>query len=108
MSPGETNPDFVNGGISMSAETSTHRKDFQYAPLKELSQYFGEDDHILVFDEMNDAAGYMNPDNDYALIVLRYTAEGVGMNTNALLFSFAKNIGSTLIGTFLEIIEAHK
>ncbi|NLO46152.1 MAG: hypothetical protein GX107_06610 [Clostridiales bacterium] len=108
MSPGETNPDFVNGGISMSAETSTHRKDFQYAPLKELSQYFGEDDHILVFDEMNDAAGYINPDNDYALIVLRYTAEGVGMNTNALLFSFAKNIGSTLIGTFLEIIEAHK
>lgn len=107
MSPGETNPDFVNDGVSMNAETSTHRKDFRYNPLKEYTQYFGADDHLLVFDEMNDAAGYINPDNDYALMVVRYTAEGIGMNTNALLFSLASNMGSILIGNFLELAEAN-
>ncbi len=108
MSPGETNPDFVNDGVSMDAKTSTYRRDFQYAPLKEYTEYFGADDHLLVFDEMNDAAGYINPDNDYALIVLRYTEQGIGMNSNALLFSLASDMGSILIGSFLDLVEANQ
>ena len=105
ISPGETNPEFVLGGKTMEAATSLHRKDFKYSPLKE---YFSEDDHILVFDVMNDAAGYINPDNDYALLVVRYWDGEFGFNANAFLFSFATNMGSTLIGNFLELVNTNK
>ncbi len=105
LSPGETNPEFVLGGRTMEASTSLHRKDFEYDPLL---TYFDETDHLLVFDEMNDAAGYINPDNDYALLVVRFWDGSFAFNANAFLFSFSSDIGSILIGNFLDLVNANK
>ncbi|MCR5485427.1 MAG: hypothetical protein K6F09_07515 [Clostridiales bacterium] len=104
VSPGETNPEFILGGRTMEKATSIKRKDFQYKPLKE---YFDKTDHILVFDVMNDAAGYINPDNDYSLVVLRYHDGEIASNFNAFLFSLSSDMGSILIGTFLEIVSSN-
>lgn len=102
ISPGETNPEFVLGGLTMTKGGSIKGKDFAYKPLNE---YFDSNTKVLVFDVMNDSAGYINPDNDYALAVARYRNGVLNYNTNALLFSLTSNMGSTLISSFLELAD---
>lgn len=110
MCPGEINPELIaTDDHLLSGDYSITRKDFQY---KSLINYFDENDNVLVFGLMNDMAGYIDPDNDYALAVARLNSYGdkegeysLKANTNAILFSYSSDIASTLIGSFLGIVD---
>ena len=111
MCPGEINPELITTDDHLlSAEYSITRTDFQY---EALINYFDEDDEVLVFGLMNDMAGYIDPDNDYALAVARLNNYGddeedgytLKANTNAILFSYSSDIASTVIGSFLGVVD---
>ena len=109
MCPGEINPELIaTDDHLLSGDYSLTRTDFQY---EALINYFDEDDEVLVFGLMNDMAGYIDPDNDYALAVVRfndYGSEGeyaIKANANALLFSYSSDIASTVIGSFLNVVS---
>lgn len=62
MLPGEVVQDIVYGGDSLTAAGSFKGKDFGYDCLRDI---FGQD--TICFGLMNDACGYVVPDNDYSL-----------------------------------------
>lgn len=56
--------------------------------------------------------GYIDPDNDYSLLVLRLNGwgqeegkYGFNVNGNAWLFSYSSDTASTLVGNFLGIVD---
>lgn len=100
MSPGETVPELVIGGVSLGAENSVGRTDFEYDPLEEYI-----DGCLLVFDVMNDAIGYIMPDNDYGIVAFRWLNGRVGKHANGLLFSIGEHTASTLIENFLILAQ---
>lgn len=65
LMPGEIVQDIVCGGGSLTAAGSFTGKDFGYKTVYEL---FGED--TICFGLMNDAIGYVVPDNDYSMALL--------------------------------------
>lgn len=110
MCPGEMNPEVIHTEDHLlTKDYSINKADFQYAPL---TSYFDEDDTVLCFGLMNDMAGYIDPDNDYSLVVLRYNDYGKGegnydfdANFNAWLFSYSSTTASTLVGNFLGLVD---
>ncbi len=109
MCPGEINPELIaTDDHLLSGDYSLTRADFQY---EALINYFDEDDEVLVFGLMNDMAGYIDPDNDYSIALVRfndYGSEGeygIKANANALLFSYSSDIASTVIGSFLNVVS---
>ena len=108
MCPGEMNPEVIHTPDHMlSSQYSINRDEFQYGPL---TSYFSEDDTVLCFGLMNDMAGYIDPDNDYSLVVVRYNdwetpgEYSFNANFNAWLFSYSSDTASTLIGNFLNLV----
>ncbi len=108
MCPGELNPELAaTDDHLLSGDYSLTRADFQYDALV---NYFEEDDEVLVFGLMNDMAGYIDPDNDYSIALVRFNNYGtdgeyeIKANANALLFSYSSDIASTLIGSFLNVV----
>lgn len=65
MMPGEIVQDLICGGDSLTAEGSFTGTDFGCKSVYEL---FGED--TICFGLMNDAIGYVVPDNDYSMALL--------------------------------------
>ncbi len=65
MMPGEIVQDIICGGDSLTAEGSFKGEDFGHKSVYEL---FGED--TICFGLMNDAIGYVVPDNDYTMALL--------------------------------------
>ena len=63
MMPGEVCQDLIVGGTSLTADDSFSGKAFKYPCVTEI---FG-DDSIICFGLMNDAIGYVIPDNDYTM-----------------------------------------
>lgn len=102
MCPGETSPDIIQGGHTMNATTSMHLSDFKYKALKDIV-CTDENTKLMVFDLMNDAAGYIMPDNDYSLIVLKVVDGEFVAHTTALMYSFGKDAASTFVGSFLDL-----
>ena len=109
MCPGEINPELIaTDDHLLSGDYSLTRADFQY---EALINYFDETDEVLVFGLMNDMAGYIDPDNDYSIALVRLNdygtpgEYGIKANANALLFSYSSDIASTLIGTFLNVVN---
>lgn len=109
MCPGEINPELMGTNDHLlSGDYSVTRKDFQYDAIR---SYFDEDDEVMCFGLINDMAGYIDPDNDYAIALVRFNdygtegEYGIKANANALLFSYSSNIASTLVGTFLNIVN---
>lgn len=109
MCPGELNPELAaTDDHLLSGDYSLTRADFQYDALV---NYFDEDDEVLVFGLMNDMAGYIDPDNDYSIALVRFNDYGnpgeyeIKANANALLFSYSSDIASTLIGSFLNVVN---
>ncbi len=107
--PGEINPELIGTDDHLlSGDYSITRKDFQY---EALVNYFDENDEVLVFGLMNDMGGYIDPDNDYAIALVRFNDYGtpgeyaIKANANALLFSYSSDVASTVIGTFLNVVE---
>ena len=94
LSPGEIYGELLTGDASMAG--------FPYKPLREL---YGE--NLIIFDLMNDAAGYIEPDNEYVIVGYRYNAEKDELESDswALLVSMGKNAASDIIGAFIELAE---
>ena len=65
MMPGEVIQDLIVGGTSLTADDSYSAKAFKYPCITEM---FGDDD-IICFGLMNDAIGYIVPDNDYCMCI---------------------------------------
>ena len=63
MMPGEVCQDLIVGGTSLTAADSYSGKDYKYPCVTEI---FGDDD-VICFGLMNDAIGYVIPDNDYCM-----------------------------------------
>ncbi len=111
MCPGEMNPEVIHTDDHMlTSKYSITKDDFMYEPL---TSYFDETDDVLCFGLMNDMAGYIDPDNDYSLVVLRFNDYGqpegeyaFNANFNAWLFSYSSDTASTLVGNFLGLVDA--
>ncbi len=95
LMPGEIVQDLVCGGDSLTAEGSFTGKDFGYASIYEL---FGSD--TICFGLMNDAIGYVVPDNDYSMSLLG----GHYQET----ISLGEYAGSSIMKGFAEIAEEIK
>lgn len=93
--PGEIVQDIVCGGDSLTADGSFSGKDFECETIYEL---FGED--TICFGLMNDAIGYVVPDNDYSMALL-------GDHYQEMI-SLGKYAGSTIMKGFAEIAEEIK
>lgn len=61
--PGEICPDIIYGGTSLTAADSFSGKAYEYPCATDI---FGNDD-LICFGLMNDAVGYIIPDNDYSM-----------------------------------------
>ncbi|MCL2507620.1 MAG: hypothetical protein FWF05_00445 [Oscillospiraceae bacterium] len=96
LSPGEIYGELLMGdeGGSMNA--------FKYPPLREL---YG--DNLIIFDLMNDAAGYVEPDNEYVIVGYRYNEANDVLESDswALLVSMGKNAASDIIGAFIDLVD---
>ncbi|MBQ8762543.1 MAG: hypothetical protein IJZ07_00375 [Clostridia bacterium] len=93
--PGEIVQDLICGGDSLTAEGSFSGKDFGYKTVYEL---FGED--TICFGLMNDAIGYVVPDNDYSMALL-------GDHYQEMI-SLGEEAGSTILKGMAEIAEEVK
>lgn len=96
MMPGEICQDLVYGGTSLTADDSYSGKAFGYPCLKEL---FG-DDNLICFGLMNDAIGYVVPDNDYAM--------SIAFDHYHELISLGKKAASSMLEVFTEIVSEVK
>lgn len=79
--------------------------DFEYPALRDL---YGE--NLIVFDLMNDAAGYIEPDNYYTIAGLQYDVESDSLESDTwcLLVSMGKNTASKLMGEFISLVDSVK
>lgn len=93
--PGEIVQDLVAGGASLTADGSFHGKDFGIPSIYEL---FGED--TICIGLMNDAIGYVVPDNDYSMAIL----DGHYQE----LISLGKTTASSIMKGFVELAEEVK
>lgn len=93
--PGEIVQDLICGGDSLTADGSFSGKDFGHKPVYEL---FGED--TICFGLMNDAIGYVVPDNDYSMSLL-------GDHYQEMI-SLGEEAGSTILIGMAEIAEEVK
>ncbi len=95
LMPGEIVQDIICGGDSLTADGSFTGKDFGHKSVYEL---FGED--TICFGLMNDAIGYVVPDNDYTMALL-------GDHYQEMI-SLGKYAGSTIMKGMAEIAEEVK
>ncbi len=93
--PGEIVQDLICGGDSLTADGSFSGKDFGHYSIYDL---FGED--TICFGLMNDAIGYVVPDNDYSMSLL-------GDHYQEMI-SLGKYAGSTILEGFAEIAKEVK
>lgn len=95
LSPGETYPELVCGGADMA--------EFEYAPLRETYS----DKTVLTFDLVNDAIGYIIPDNQYTYCTIMKEDDGKMTFDNAWgMTSMGEHTASQLIGNFNSIVES--
>ena len=66
-------------------------------------------ENIIIFDLMNDAAGYVaNPEN-YVIAGYQYNAEKDALDSDTwCLISYGKNAATTFIGNFYQIYDSVK
>ncbi|MDR1465214.1 MAG: hypothetical protein LBJ11_07960 [Oscillospiraceae bacterium] len=102
LSPGETAPELVLGGKSLEAATSFRREDFPYAPLQQ-TVCPSDEDTLLVFDLINDAAGYITPDSDYGIVAVKYRNSTLVFGTVDIMYSLGYDGASKIVGTFLDV-----
>ncbi len=95
MCPGETYSEILVGGYGL--------KNFSYPSLREL---FGED--VILFDLMNDAAGYICPDHTYAVVGYKYnpSTDTLVDDSWCLTVSIGKNTASTLVQGYIDLVES--
>lgn len=95
LMPGEVCQDLVVGGTSLEAETAFRGEDFSGKTIEEI---FGEG--TIAFGLMNDAIGYVVPDNDYCM--------SIAFGHYHELISLGDETASTIMAGFEEIAEEIK
>lgn len=92
--PGETYGELLLGGEGV--------EDFECEPLR--SKY-GED--LIVFDLMNDAIGYLEPDNEFVYAGMQYSVNKDSFDTDTwCLISFGKHSASKVIKEFCSLADS--
>ena len=92
--PGETYGELLIGGDGIDG--------FEYNSLR--SKY-GE--NLIVFDLMNDAIGYIEPDNEFVMAGVQYSESKDTFDTDTwCLISFGKNTASKVIGEFMSLADS--
>lgn len=94
LSPGELYSELVVGGYGL-----------RYSDYKSLRESYGE--NAIVCDLMNDAAGYVCPDETYAAIGYKYNpASGeLESDTWCLAVSIGEHAASSLMKAYAELVE---
>ena len=96
LCPGETYGELLMGGEGL--------KGFKYQSLREM---YGE--NIIVFDLMNDAIGYIEPDDDFVMAGVQYSEKKESFDTDTwCLISWGKNTASKVISEFMDLVESVK
>lgn len=95
ISPGETFGELLDGGDGIEG--------FPYNSIRET---VGE--NTIVFDLMNDAAGYVANDENFVMAGLQYNEEEDAFDDDTwCLISYGKNTASTLLSHFYALVEAN-
>ncbi len=96
LCPGETYGELLMGGDAL--------KGFKYPSLRET---YGE--NIIVFDLMNDAIGYIEPDNSFVMAGVQYSEKNEEFDTDTwCLISWGKNTASKVISEFMDLVDSVK
>ena len=100
MNPGELYSELLMGGCE---EMKTLNGGFPYNAIRED---YG--DNIVMFDLMNDACGYLEPDNYYVLAGMQYDKENDSFDgeTWCLLVSPGKNAASEIMGVYHTLLDS--
>ena len=96
ISPGEHYGEILNGGDGL--------EDFEYDSYREM---FGE--NVIIFDLMNDAIGYIEPDPKYVMAGMKYSEKNDEFDTDTwCLISFGEHTASKVAGEFVSLVESVK
>ncbi|MBQ7689127.1 MAG: hypothetical protein IJT27_07930 [Clostridia bacterium] len=93
LSPGETFTELLKGGSGLVG-----------FPYKAIREVLGE--NVIIFDLMNDAAGYVANDANFVMAGMQYNENSGELDSDAwCLVSFGRHAGSTFIGNFYELVN---
>ena len=94
LCPGETYGELLMGGDGLNG--------FKYQSLREM---YGE--NIIVFDLMNDAIGYIEPDDDFVMAGVQYSEKKEKFDTDTwCLISWGQNTASKVISEFMDLVDS--
>lgn len=94
ISPGEHYGEMLMGGKGL--------EDFEYDSYREM---FGE--NVIVFDLMNDAIGYIEPDPEFVMAGMKYSEENGEYDTDTwCLISFGEHTASKVAGEFVSLVDS--
>lgn len=94
MSPGETYGEILMGGKGL--------EDFEYDSYREM---FGE--NVIVFDLMNDAIGYIEPDPEFVMAGMKYSEKNDEFDTDTwCLISFGEHTASKVASEFVSLVDS--
>ena len=96
LCPGETYAELIKGGENMEG--------FAYDTAYDI---MGTED-VLVFDLMNDAAGYIMPDDYFTYLTVTYGADGLSIGHSWGLTSLGKHAASNIYGEIYKLYESVK
>ena len=96
LSPGETFTELLKGGDGL--------KGFPYASIRET---LGE--NTIIFDLMNDAAGYVANDANFVMVGVQYNEDSGDLASDTwCIISYGSRAGSTFIGNLYTLVEEKK
>ena len=95
LSPGETFGELLVGGDGL--------KGFPYASIRETLG-----DNVIIFDLMNDAAGYVENDASFVYAGIQYADEANYDGDSWGIVSYGEHAGSTLVGKLYELVDSVK
>ena len=93
LCPGETYAELIKGGDNMDT--------FKYAPAYEI---LGTED-VIVCDLVNDALGYIMPDDFFTYATIRYEDGGITIDSSWGLTSLGAKAASNIYGAIYDLID---
>ncbi len=93
LCPGETYAELIKGGENMA--------DFKFAPAYEVL----ETEDVIVCDLVNDALGYIMPDNFFTYATIRYEDGGITIDSSWGLTSLGDTAASNIYGAIYDLID---
>ena len=97
LCPGETYAELIVGGENMST--------FAYRPACEIMAQ-DENDEVIVFDLMNDALGYIMPDDDFVYLRIWYDDDGLDIGDSWGLTSIGGKAASNIYGQIYKLYDS--